>query len=71
VRLASALEQVLDSSAPLTTVAMELGFATPSHFTAAFRRAYGFTPSALRKRGRANEARALRKILTAGPAGEA
>lgn len=71
VRLAFALEQVLDTSISLTTLAMELGFATPSHFTAAFRRAYGLTPSALRKQTRAEEARALRKILTVGSIGPA
>ncbi|GLQ43647.1 hypothetical protein GCM10007902_34970 [Dyella nitratireducens] len=66
VRLALALEQVLDASAPLTSVAMELGFATPSHFAAAFGRAYGITPSALRRQARPSQARELRKILTAG-----
>lgn len=66
VRLALALEKVLDSSTPLTAVAMELGFATPSHFTAAFGRAYGVTPSTLRKQALPMQARELRKILTAG-----
>ncbi|HUA80534.1 MAG TPA: AraC family transcriptional regulator [Dyella sp.] len=67
VRLALALEAVLDSSMALTTLAMELGFATPSHFTAAFGRAYGVTPSALRKQTHPSQARQLRKILTAQP----
>ncbi|GLQ88051.1 helix-turn-helix transcriptional regulator [Dyella flagellata] len=67
VRLALALEQVLGASAPLTTVAMELGFATPSHFSAAFGRAYGITPSALRKQARPSQVSQLRKILTADP----
>lgn len=71
VRLALALEHVLDSSTALTTLAMELGFATPSHFTAAFGRAYGITPSALRKQTRVAQARELRKILTVGAAGTA
>ena len=66
VRLALALEKVLDSSTSLTTLAMELGFATPSHFTAAFGRAYGATPSALRRQVRSTQASELRKILTAG-----
>lgn len=48
-RLARALDAVLDSDEPLTSVALRLGFATPSHFTAAFRRHYGRTPSALRR----------------------
>jgi AraC-like DNA-binding protein len=67
VRLAMALEQVLEGSTPLTTLALELGFATPSHFTAAFGRAYGITPSALRKQARPAQARHLRKILTVRP----
>lgn len=66
VRLALALEKVLDSSIALTALAMELGFATPSHFSAAFGRAYGVTPSALRKQARPAQTRNLRKILTAG-----
>jgi len=65
MRLALALEKILDSSIALTTLAMELGFATPSHFTAAFGRAYGVTPSALRKQARPTQAYELRKILTA------
>jgi AraC-like DNA-binding protein len=47
-RLAAALDAVLDTSQDLTTIALELGFSSHSHFTAAFRRAYGVTPSALR-----------------------
>ena len=69
VRLALALEKVLDSSDTLTALATELGFATPSHFTAAFNRAYGITPSTLRKQARPQQARELRKILTAGENG--
>ena len=67
VRLAMALDRVLDGSIPLTTLALELGFATPSHFTAVFGRAYGITPSALRKQARPSQARHLRKILTVQP----
>jgi len=53
-RLAAAMPQVLDTARELTTIALELGFSSHSHFTAAFRRAYGVTPSALRNRsGRA------------------
>lgn len=55
-RMATALDQVLDTSRDLTAIALELGFSSHSHFTAAFRRSFGVTPSALRKSG---------KILTA------
>jgi len=51
---------VLDG-AELAPLALDLGFASHSHFTAAFRAAYGVVPSALRRLPRA----ALRKILTA------
>ncbi|MDN5874315.1 MAG: AraC family transcriptional regulator [Sinobacteraceae bacterium] len=64
VRLAYTLEAVLDSDRTLTTIAVEAGFATPSHFTAAFRRQYGFAPSSLRRNSSGAAATALRKIST-------
>lgn len=39
----------LDSYSDLTTLALDLGFSSHSHFTAAFREAYGRSPSALRR----------------------
>lgn len=65
MRLARALEAVLDSQEALTEVALRLGFATPSHFTAAFRKSYGVTPTALRRQAGAAAVRELRKISTA------
>jgi AraC-like DNA-binding protein len=65
LRLAHALGAVLDSNASLTTIALEAGFATPSHFTAAFRSRYGSTPSDLRRNVHAATARELRRISTA------
>ena len=50
-RLAAALDAVLDTSQDLTTIALELAFSSHSHFTHVFRRAFGITPSALRKHG--------------------
>jgi len=47
-RLARALDYVLDTAQDLTTIALELGFSSHSHFSAAFRRLYGVPPSALR-----------------------
>jgi AraC-type DNA-binding domain-containing proteins len=64
VRLAHALVAVLDSDSALTAIALEAGFATPSHFTAAFRTRYGITPSDLRRNVRAATARELRRIST-------
>ena len=65
-RLASALEVVMDSDMPLTQIATQLNFATPSHFAAAFRNAYRVTPSDVRAAARGRR-RKLRTILTARP----
>ena len=65
LRLARALEAVLDSDEALTGIALRLGFATPSHFTAAFRKSYSVTPSTLRKQAGLGTVRELRKISTA------
>lgn len=64
-RLARALEAVLDSAEDFTVIALALGFSTPSHFTAAFRKAYGCTPSEVRRKARPEQARQLRRISTA------
>jgi len=63
-RLASTLDAVLDGD-DLTAVALAAGFASHSHFTARFRRFFGCTPAALRRRGKIREAGELRKIVTA------
>jgi AraC-like DNA-binding protein len=47
LRLARALVE-LPHAPDLTTLACELGFSTHSHFTSAFRRAFGCTPSQYR-----------------------
>jgi len=47
-RLAAALPQVLDGADDLTAIALDLGFSSHSHFSAAFRQEYGATPSSLR-----------------------
>ena len=48
-RLARALELLRSTDASLTTVALETGFASHSHFAAAFRAALGITPNAYRR----------------------
>ena len=63
VRLSAALDEVFASSREITEIGIGLGFSSHSHFTAAFRRAFGVTPSALR-RGAPLTAR-LGKISTA------
>jgi len=47
-RLAIALDRVLQGDDNLTGLAHELGFSSHSHFSAAFRRAFGTTPSETR-----------------------
>lgn len=49
LRLRAALERVRDARADLSAVALDLGYSTHSHFTAAFRAAYGITPSEARR----------------------
>ena len=64
-RLAAALDHVIDTSRDLSTIGADLGFASHSHLTAAFRSAFGCTPSTLRRNASARDAREMRKILTA------
>jgi AraC family transcriptional regulator len=53
LRLALALERLADGPANLTDLALDLGFSSHSHFTAAFRRSFGTSPSAFRRAGHA------------------
>jgi len=50
LRLRTALERLGDNAGTLTTLALDLGFASHSHFTSHFRRAFGATPSAFANR---------------------
>jgi AraC-like DNA-binding protein len=63
-RLATTLDAVLDGE-DLTTIALDAGFASHSHFTARFRDFFGCTPAALRHCARADKVAELRKIVTA------
>jgi AraC family transcriptional regulator len=65
VRLGAALDEVLDSERGLSAIAVDAGFTHHSHFSAASRRAYGITPSALRRDAASRDVTRLRKILTA------
>lgn len=49
LRLAAALEAVRDSRADLTSIALDLGYSSHSHFTAAFRARFGVPPSRARQ----------------------
>ncbi len=50
MRLRTSLDRVTDRGTRLTDLAQELGYASHSHFTLFFRRAFGVPPSALRSR---------------------
>lgn len=65
VRLGAALDEVVDSGRGLSAIAVDAGFTHHSHFSAAFRRAFGITPSALRRDAASRDVTRLRKILTA------
>ena len=60
LRLARALIEV-PHAADLTALALDLGFSSHSHFTAAFRRAFGCTPSRFRESMR-SDARAVNAV---------
>jgi AraC-like DNA-binding protein len=64
-RLAHTLDAVLDGGDDLTTIALDAGFASHSHFTARFRSFFGCTPAALRRVATAEHLAELRKIMTA------
>lgn len=49
-RLEAARERLQHGNDRLTVVARECGFSSPSHLSAAFRRRYGVTPTAIRRR---------------------
>ncbi|MEM7129652.1 MAG: AraC family transcriptional regulator [Chloroflexota bacterium] len=65
IRLRSALERIPDCHGDLTSVALELGYSSHSHFTYAFRRAFGITPSQLATTPASLQLRELSKNLIA------
>jgi len=64
-RLAHSLDAVLDCGDDVTTIALDAGFASHSHFTARFREFFGVTPTALRRAAMVGHIAQLRKIMTA------
>ena len=64
LRLAASLERIADGAADLTGLALDLGFSSHSHFTAAFRREFGVTPSTFRCTATTARLRELSKNLT-------
>jgi AraC family transcriptional regulator len=49
LRLSLALDRLADGADDLSALALDLGFASHSHFTTVFRRTFGTTPSAFRR----------------------
>jgi AraC-like DNA-binding protein len=64
LRLKAALERLPESGDSLTALALELGFASHSHFTETFRREFGVAPSVVRD-DRRTEALLAATALTA------
>ena len=65
VRLAAALRRIAEGESDLARLAVDLGFAHHSHFTARFGSAFGCTPSRARAVLIAPRIRNLSKFLTA------
>jgi AraC-like DNA-binding protein len=63
LRLALALERLPDYPASLTHLALDLGFSSHSHFTTAFRRLFGTSPSAFRRAATGSSQQEMSKIL--------
>ncbi len=64
LRLILALERLAEQPRNLTHLALELGFSSHSHFTAAFRKTFGISPSAFSQIATVAKVREMRKILT-------
>jgi AraC family transcriptional regulator len=64
LRLLTALERVAEPGIELEEIAIDLGYASHSHLTASFRRAFGLTPSAFRIKASPRRVRELAAGLT-------
>jgi AraC-like DNA-binding protein len=63
LRLRASLDRLADGVGDLTTLALELGFSSHSHFTDTFRREFGLAPSAVRRELGRRELREMSKNL--------
>jgi len=66
LRLRASLERVASPGGGLSAIAYDLGFSNHSHFTCCFRRAFGLTPSALRRRATPELVRGLAGRISEG-----
>jgi AraC family transcriptional regulator len=64
LRLRAGLELLLDGADDVATIAGDLGYSSHSHFTKAFRQAFGATPSAVRETTNGQWVREMSKNLT-------
>jgi len=65
LRLRASLERLVDGGSDLTNLAMDLGYASHSHFTDAFRREFGVPPSDFRRGLTGGRLREMSKNLEA------
>lgn len=63
MRLRHALRQLDDGADDLSALALDLGFSSHSHFAETFRRAFGCTPSAVRRHANSRTLREMSKNL--------
>ena len=59
LRLRIALDRIVDPGIDLAALSLELGYSSHSHFTAAFRKEFGVSPSKIRGREKADQFRRL------------
>ena len=65
LRLNEALERVATGERDLSRLALDLGYSSHSHFTQAFRQAFGTAPSTFRQTATTERFHEMSKILTA------
>jgi AraC family transcriptional regulator len=65
LRLRTSLERIAEPGADLTSIALDLGFSSHSHFTDVFRREFGKTPSEVRENTSVNGLKKMSKNLIA------
>lgn len=66
LRLRAALERLVEKDTDLTGLALDLGFSSHSHFSEAFRRGFGQTPSEFRRAATVRRLREMSKNLKVG-----
>ncbi len=66
LRLRQALVRITDGEEDLARLALELGYASHSHLTDAFRRAFGVSPSVCRQQANSSQLRKMSRKLEVG-----